>query len=107
MLQMPPVAIAAAAEAMSDGARKYGARNWRDSGYKVQANVYISAALRHLYAWAEGEDFAEDSGVHHLGHVIACAAILLDAEACGALDDNRWKGKFAEVLKEANTKLDK
>ena len=73
--------------AFKDGARKYGPYNWRESG--VTASVYVAALQRHLDAWFDGEDRAQDSGVSHLGHVIACAAIILDAAECGQLNDDR------------------
>lgn len=85
--KFPAVAIVHGAHAMMDGADKYGAFNWRAK--QVQADIYVDAALRHLTAWFEGEEVAKDSGVHHLGHAIACCAILLDAQETGNLIDNR------------------
>ena len=73
--------------AFKDGARKYGPYNWRESG--VTASVYVAALQRHLDAWFDGENVAQDSGVHPLGHVIACAAIIIDAAQCGQLNDDR------------------
>lgn len=74
-----------------DGADKYGPYNWRDNA--VIASIYVDAATRHLTAWLEGEELAADSEVHHLGHAIACLAILLDAQETGNLVDDRPKGK--------------
>lgn len=87
---------------MMDGARKYNAFNWRDN--KVIAHIYVDAMLRHIGAWFdEREENAPDSGVHHLGHVIANAAILLDAQETGNLLDDRPKpGKFATVIARLN-----
>ena len=85
--KLPAVAAAHGAHAMMNGAAKYGPYNWRAK--KVIASIYIDAAKRHLDAWFEGEETAEDSGVHHLGHAIACAAILLDALETGNLIDDR------------------
>lgn len=93
--QVLPVAMAHEACAMLDGDLKYGFRNWREKD--VVANIYIDAALRHLQQWSEGEEYAEDSGVHHLGHARACLGILLDAQANGNLIDNRAKGVFGPV----------
>ena len=73
--------------AMMDGAEKYGPYNWRK--ISVRASIYIDAAKRHLDAWFEGQECASDSKVHHLGHALACCAILLDAQACGRLIDDR------------------
>ena len=69
------------------GLVKYGAWNWRKAG--VRASVYISAIERHLEKFKAGERLSTDDKVHHLGHVMACAAIMLDAEACGKLVDDR------------------
>ena len=96
------------AHAMMDGARKYGPFNWRDK--KVQAHIYVDAALRHIAAWFDGEELADDSKVHHLGHAIACCAILLDAQATDSLiDDRPVNGKnkcvLSKVLKELQVKV--
>ena len=69
------------------GAKKYGRYNWRL--HAVSATVYYDAALRHLMAWFEGEDTDPESGVSHLAHVMACMAILMDAQKSGKLKDNR------------------
>lgn len=85
---VPSTASAAMAAAFADGCRKYGKANWRDTG--VSAEVYVNAALRHLALWYDGgEQHAADSGCHHLGHAMACLAILIDAEAVGKLIDDR------------------
>jgi hypothetical protein len=93
--QVCPVAMAHESCAMLDGDLKYGFRNWRQKD--VVARIYIDAALRHLQSWAEGEEVAEDSGVHHLGHARACLGILLDAQENGNLIDDRAKGVFSKV----------
>lgn len=86
---LPPLAEIEWAKAHADGIRKYGAYNWHDNS--VEAMTYVGAARRHLMMWTAGEKRAEDSKVHHLGHVMACAAILIDAEACDQLIDDRPK----------------
>lgn len=96
--QVCPVAMAHEACAMLDGTLKYGFRNWREKD--VVAMIYVAAALRHISAWAEGEETASDSGVHHLGHARACLGILLDAQANGNLIDNRSKGVYGKVADE-------
>jgi hypothetical protein len=96
---VPPVAIAYAAMAFKDGADKYGAYNWRD--HKVSSSIYYAGLMRHMGAWWDGEDAAEDSKQKHLGHAIACLSILLDAEANGTLNDDRpTKGSMSKVLEE-------
>lgn len=97
---VPSVAIAHTALAMRDGANKYGPYNWRAND--VAATVYLSAAERHIRSWLEGEDNATDSGIHHLGHAMACLAIMLDAQEGGNLvDDRPLKGPLPYMLQRA------
>ena len=84
---VPPSAMHALAIAFEDGARKYGAFNFRDSA--VSSSTYYAALLRHVSAWFDGEDVAKDSGIEHLHHAMACLAILIDAKSVGKLNDDR------------------
>lgn len=84
---LSPIAKAAWALAMHSGSVKYGSWNWRAAG--VRASVYLSAAQRHLDAYLSGEEHDPVDGTHHLGNVMACCAILLDAKAAGKLSDDR------------------
>jgi Domain of unknown function (DUF5664) len=102
---VPPIAFLHLATAMMNGDVKYGAFNYRKD--KVSSRVYVAAAMRHLLSYLDGEDFSQDTVdgafmfeqdpennkpiavTHHLAHVMACCAIVLDAEACGMLLDNR------------------
>lgn len=108
--KIPTVAQYHEALAMMDGAGKYGPFNWRDN--KVQASIYIAAAKRHLDLWFEGEEEAEDSGCHHLGHARACLGILLDALETGNLIDDRpvaangsSRGVLDRVMKRVASKI--
>lgn len=95
---IPPVAMVHLGLAMENGGAKYGLMNWRE--FTVSSSVYYDAMLRHLLAWWDGEDAAPDSQVHHLGHVMACCAIILDAEASMRLNDDRpdFEGAVADLL---------
>lgn len=84
---LPQLAMVHWAEAQREGAVKYGPFKWREN--PVEARTYIAAARRHLMRFAAGSKTASDSRVHELGHVMACCAILIDAEANGCLTDNR------------------
>lgn len=92
---IPTSALRELGGAMHNGWEKYGIVNWRVSGQEVSASTYIDALLRHLHAWQEGERCSADTshifpeGVHHLGHAMACCAILIDAERYGRLIDDR------------------
>ena len=84
---------------MALGASKYGSYNWRENS--VAATVYVSAAQRHIASWLDGESDDPESGVSHLGHAMACCAILLDAWATGNLIDDRPKpGATSRLIKE-------
>ena len=71
------------------GADKYGIFNWRQTG--VCASTYISAIMRHLDQWRDGEDMDAESGYSHIAHIAASCNILLDAQHCGKLRDDRNK----------------
>lgn len=84
---VPPSAGHYLALAFADGAKKYGSYNWREK--TVSCSVYIGALKRHADDFWDGEDEAPDSMVHHLAHVMACCAIMLDALSIGKLNDDR------------------
>lgn len=83
--------------ALELGAKKYGPFNWRKD--PVRASDYLDPLLRHIESWSDGEDLDPESKIIHLAHAAACCAILIDAELCGTLIDDREKsGKVAELL---------
>lgn len=89
---------------MLDGALKYGRHNYRAGG--ARASIYYDAARRHLNAWFEGEENDSDSGVPHLGHALACIAIIVDAQAAGVLEDDRMiEGNYNELVKKFTHKV--
>jgi hypothetical protein len=96
---VPPIAFLALGAAMSDGAKKYGRFNWRETG--ATSSIFYDAIFRHLIDWYNGEDHAHDSKVHHLGHVMAGCAIILDAETRGTLNDDRDKSKPTSLSRNA------
>lgn len=95
----PVSATAYGSLALLDGASKYGRNNWRAT--PVRASVYVAAALRHLAAYAEGQDRCPASKLPHLGHALACLAILADAGAAGTLvDDRNYPGGYETLAEE-------
>ena len=104
---VPPSSLLHLATAMMNGAEKYGPFNWRDQ--PVSARTYVAAAMRHLLAFLDGENFSADTveadlPVHHLAHVMACCAIVLDAGELGKLMDNRpqVEGRAGQMIEEYN-----
>lgn len=84
---LSPIAKAHWALAQHCGRVKYGAWNWREAG--ARASIYIDAICRHADAYLSGETYDPADDTHHLGNVMACCAILLEAEAAGKLVDDR------------------
>lgn len=90
-------------QVMALGASKYGRFNWREKS--VAATVYTDAIQRHLIAWMAGQDTDSESQVSHLGHVMACACILIDAMESGNLVDDRSKNDHEIALLEKFTNV--
>src|SRR5882724_10171891 len=84
---VPPSVIIHLAEAFKEGAKKYGAYNWRTN--KVQAMIYLDASMRHIQAKLDGEDIDPESGKDHLAGALASLAVYIDAQETGNLIDNR------------------
>ena len=96
---VPPSAKYYLAQALKNGADKYGSYNWRDAAISV--STYKAAMERHMDAFWDGEDLAEDSGVHHVAHAMACAALILDAMSIDKLvDDRPTKGASSRLQQE-------
>lgn len=84
---VPDTAIAYMSLSFLEGTLKYGRFNWRVTG--VRSSIYHDALKRHLAKWWNGEDRDPLTEVPHLASVMACAAVILDAEYCGKLNDDR------------------
>ncbi len=70
---VPQSAIDGIAQVLDFGAKKYEENNWR----KGMAWSKITSSLkRHLAAIERGEDFDQESGLHHIDHVLTNAAFL-------------------------------
>lgn len=95
---IPPVAEVEMAMAMKAGADAYGVMNWRQK--KITVSRYVAAMKRHITKFAACEDKDDESGVHHLGHVMATAAILLDAFAHDCVNDDRIPSHVADLIRE-------
>lgn len=99
---IPPSAMIEEAMVFRSGAEKYGPANWREE--PVSASTYMSATLRHLMQWWDGEDLDPESRFSHLAHARSNTAILLDANASGTLIDDRPKPGAASQMIQAYTK---
>jgi len=69
------------------GARKYGRDNWR--GGFIYSRLY-DAALRHIFAFIDGENLDPESGLPHIAHSI-CMLMFLLSMICERPDlDDRY-----------------
>lgn len=75
---VPWAAMTEVVHVLTHGAAKYAPGNWR----KVpdHRRRYLSAALRHMTAWAMGEIRDTESGRPHLAHAVCCLLFLLERE---------------------------
>lgn len=90
---------------MELGAKKYTPANWRNPKTPVRMTVYLDAAWRHLLQILDGDDNDAESNQPHAAHAMACFAILLDAQACGTLvDDRPLKGAATKIINDLTTK---
>ena len=95
----PEVATMVGAVKMLAGALKYGRSNYRAIG--VRASIYYDAIRRHNTDWFEGEDFDQEDLLHHMGGVLASAAIIIDAYYAGRLiDDRMFPGGYQRARRE-------
>lgn len=74
--------------ALMYGERKYSRGNFRLGFDNVRLT---SAALRHIFAYLDREEFDLESGVSHLGHAMAALAMLLDNNEEGVSTDVRYE----------------
>lgn len=78
------------ADVMGFGAKKYAAHNWRGG---IERSRLISAALRHILAYNEGEDTDPETGLSHLDHASCCLMFARELHETRPDLDDRYKGK--------------
>lgn len=71
------------------GAQKYVEHNWRKG---MHWSRLVAAAMRHLFAFAGGEDIDPESGWPHLDHALCCLMFLSEYQKTGIGTDDRWRG---------------
>lgn len=74
---LPFDAIEQVGMVLRHGAQKYGRRNWEGG---LDWSRLLGAALRHLFAWARGENVDPESGLSHLAHAGCCVLFLISSE---------------------------
>lgn len=85
---IPKEAIWETSKAFSVGQKKYGDWNYK-SGLAITRTV--SAALRHIYQFLDGEDFDPETLSLHLGNAIAGLSMAVDTYYNHPEFDDRYK----------------
>jgi hypothetical protein len=85
---IPPDALKVLAQVFGKGAEKYAPRNW-ELGLSWM-DTYASL-MRHLQAWAEGEETDPESELPHVAHATWNAMALLTFGLRGTGTDDRMK----------------
>ena len=82
---IPRSAIEAEARVLAVGVAKYGKDNWRQG---MSWSRLVDASLRHILAYADGEDLDSETGLSHLAHARASLSFLIEyADTHPELDD--------------------
>ena len=78
MYLLPPKALLEVSKVLTFGAAKYDEHNWKKLD-NIQ-NRYSGAALRHIFAHIDGEEYDEETGLDHLAHAICCLMFKLEVK---------------------------
>ena len=73
---LPPLALEETVKVLTFGAQKYERDNWQrvpDSKRR-----YFDALQRHVWAWKQGEQIDQESGLPHLAHAMCCLMFLYE-----------------------------
>lgn len=95
-------AIEEEAQVMAFGAKKYAAHNWRKG---IAASRLLDAALRHIFAYADGENNDPETGLSHLAHARCCLAFQIDLQHTMPHLDDRYVSKARESVHQVGASL--
>lgn len=84
--------IEGTAQVMAFGAEKYGRHNWCGG---IAHSRLVDAAMRHLIAYAGGEDLDPESGLPHIDHAAASINMLRGNQRLHPELDDRYKEERA------------
>lgn len=94
---IPTEALLQIAKVLDIGAKKYGKYNWRKG---IEWSRVISASMRHLTAFNDGQDKDFETGLSHIAHLGCNVMFLLTYEKEHKELDDRYKND--QETKEAN-----
>lgn len=85
---LPAHALEEVAAIYTYGANKYEPWNWAKG---LAWSRVFAALMRHLWAWARGEDRDPESKMRHLAHAAWGCLTLLELSRMDSGEDDRWK----------------
>ena len=88
---LPKLPLELVADVFGKGASKYAMHNWR-AGIQVTRN--LSCALRHIFAYNEGEDLDPELGTNHLANAIVRLMFVIETAATHPEMDDRYLGNL-------------
>ena len=71
---LPYESLAAVAQVLAFGATKYSRGNWANG---INYSRLLSASMRHIYQYNNGEDLDPETGLSHIAHGICDLLFLL------------------------------
>ncbi len=86
------------AKVLAFGARKYAKHNWRGG---IEQSRLLSASLRHLFAYIDGEDNDPETGLSHLLHASCCLMFAFELKRARPDLDDRYKTTTVVIEEEA------
>lgn len=80
------------AEVLEFGANKYGAHNWKKG---LEEREILDSLLRHTHALCDGETYDQESGLHHIGHIICNCMfyVYFYYKKANGISNNKNKGR--------------
>lgn len=69
-----PFAMEELGKVLKYGANKYAPNNWTKG---IQTSRLIGAALRHIFAYAKGENTDPETGLSHIAHAMCCCMFIV------------------------------
>lgn len=68
--------IAEMARVLAYGAQKYGVDNWKKAPESEARDIYLNALIRHVLAYAKGNEYNYEEGQYHLAQIAVNAMFL-------------------------------
>ena len=96
MALIDPYAMQELAHVLKFGATKYSPNGWRKG---IEWTRTVSALLRHVYKFLDGETHDPETGLNHMAHVMCNAMFLVNFEKTHPELDDRFNSSVRRAKK--------